>query len=126
MLLERSQKIQQILLILWLRPEKSPHNSICLRARTPVFSDCLHQIFGAAVVEKEQPLSKSPHLSHRALASSAMALAMISARPAVALSPAISDGSSHIASDSSSLSIGSPALHRARKGRKAQGMPNRP
>ena len=51
--LERSQKIQQILLILRPQPEELSHDSVRLRARAPVFSDRLNQILGATVMKEE-------------------------------------------------------------------------
>ena len=58
--LERSQKIQQILLILRPQPEGPSHDSVRLRARAPVFSDRLNQIPGTTVMKEEQSLSQAP------------------------------------------------------------------
>ena len=51
--LERSQKIQQILLILRPQPQELSHDSIRLRAWAAVFADRLNQIVGAPVVKEE-------------------------------------------------------------------------
>jgi hypothetical protein len=55
--LERSQKIQQILLIFRAQPEESSRDSIRLGARAPVFSDRPNQVLSTTVMKEEQSLS---------------------------------------------------------------------
>ena len=56
--LERSQKIQQILLILRPQPEEPSHDSVRLRALAPVFSDRLNQILGTTVMKEDTTVMK--------------------------------------------------------------------
>ena len=68
-------------------------------------------------MREEMKAARKGLAGHIRIAAIPTALAMIPARPAVVWRSAIAAGSSHIASVSSSLSTGSPAIHRAANGR---------
>ncbi len=61
--LQRTQEIDDFLLLLSRQPIETFNDSICLTAEAPVFSDGFHQIGRPSVMEEEDALSYAPERS---------------------------------------------------------------
>ena len=79
--LQRSQKVQQILLLAGTEVIEICHHCVGFAALACVCPDCLDQVGGAAIMQQEDSLSQSPQRSRAELVAACAALGNVVGQP---------------------------------------------